>query len=178
MDAELRKLFFALPKRRPAAGAMKDPAEIFHVTDWPMHYLLAIDRHHIQNMARVLRAFNCSPLMWRVLSILADQDGHSVSELAELSVIERSNLSKLLDSMERDGLLERHAPDGDKRRTVIFISDHGRELFDQSLPAVLAYYARFLTAISPSEMTTFMAVLKKIKSNVKTFDARDIHDRP
>ena len=51
------------------------------------------------------------------------------------------------------------------------------EQLDQSLPAVLAYYARFLTAISPSEMTTFMAVLKKIKSNVKTFDARDIHDR-
>lgn len=155
---------------------MKDAAEILHVTDWPMHYLLAIDRHHVQNMARVLRPFDCSPLMWRVLSILADQDGHSVSELAELSVIERSNLSKLLDGMERDGLIERDAPDGDKRKTVVFISEQGRKLFDKSLPAVLHYYARFLTAISPSEMNIFMTVLKKIKSNVKTFDAGDPHD--
>lgn len=148
---------------------------MFHVTDWPMHYLLAIDRHHVQNMARVLQPFECSPLMWRVLSILADRDGHNVSELAELSVIERSNLSKLLDGMERDGLIERTAPDGDKRKTLVFLSDSGRELFAKSLPVVLRYYASFLTGISPSEMTVFMEVLKKIKSNVKTFDSRNVH---
>ena len=126
-------------------------------------------------MARVLQPFECSPLMWRVLSILADRDGHNVSELAELSVIERSNLSKLLDGMERDGLIERTAPDGDKRKTLVFLSDSGRELFAKSLPVVLRYYASFLTGISPSEMTVFMEVLKKIKSNVKTFDSRNVH---
>ena len=174
MTAQLRKIMFSLPKRRPTRS-IKDEAEMFHVTDWPMHYLLAIDRHHVQNMARVLQPFECSPLMWRVLSILADRDGHNVSELAELSVIERSNLSKLLDGMERDGLIERTAPDGDKRKTLVFLSDSGRELFAKSLPVVLRYYASFLTGISPSEMTVFMEVLKKIKSNVKTFDSRNVH---
>ncbi|NYE23872.1 MarR family winged helix-turn-helix transcriptional regulator [Pigmentiphaga litoralis] len=176
MTTQLRKIIFSLPKRRPTR-AVKDEAELFHVTDWPMHYLLAIDRHHVQNMARVLQPLDCSPLMWRVLSILADQDGHNVSELAELSVIERSNLSKLLDGMERDGLIARTAPDGDKRKTLIFLADSGRDLFARSLPVVLRYYASFLTGISPSEMTAFMKVLTRIKSNVKTFDPRDVHGK-
>lgn len=175
MSTQIRKIMFSLPKR-PGVRPTKGEADMFHVTDWPMHYLLAIDRHHVQNMSRVLQSYDCSPLMWRVLSILADRDGHSVSELAELSVIERSNLSKLLDSMERDGLIERTAPDGDKRKTVVFLTDEGREIFDKSLPGVLRYYAKFLTGISPSEMTVFMAVLKKIKSNARLFDTRDIEE--
>ena len=173
MAAQLRKVLFSLPRRRAAAN-VKNDADLFHVTDWPMHYLLAIDRFHVQNMARVLQPFECSPLMWRVLSILADRDGHSVTELAELSVIERSNLSKLLDQMEREGHIERDAPEGDKRKTVVFLSDSGRELFEKSLPVVLGYYARFLTGISPSEMTVFMDVLKKIKANARTFETRDL----
>lgn len=173
MSNELRKVLFSLPKLRSGRAAKGD-TEMFHVTDWPMHYLLAIDRNHVQNMSSVLQPFDCSPLMWRVLSILADRDGHSVKDLAELSVIERSNLSKMLDGMERDGLIERSAPDGDKRKTLVFLSDEGRSLFEKSLPFVLRYYASFLTGISPSEMAVLMKVLKQIKSNVQTFDARDL----
>ena len=123
---------------RKSAAPIKDAEDLFHVTDWPMHYLLAIDRFHVRNMARVLSAYHCSPLVWRVLSILADQDGHSVSELADISVIERSNLSRILDGMERGALIERSEREADKRQTHVFLSEQGRQLFVESLPVVLA----------------------------------------
>lgn len=170
----IKPLLKAVPKKSTAP--IKDAEDLFHVTDWPMHYFLAIDRFHIRNIARVLSAHRCSPLMWRVLSILADRDGHSVSELADLSVIERSNLSRILDAMERDELIERIGHETDKRQTHVFLSEQGRQLFVESLPAVLDYYARFLTGISPSEMTVLMSVLKKIKRNVASFDTRDSSD--
>ena len=162
-----------MPKRRVAASPKSD-AEIFHVTDWPMHYLLAIVRTHSQNIDTVLKSFQCSAPAWRVLSNLAEQDGHSVNDLAELSVMERSNLSKLLESMEKDGLIERRAPDDDKRKVAVFLTPPGRQLFDESLPLVLRYYAEFLSGISRSEMTVFMDVLRKIKSNIRSFDTREV----
>lgn len=165
----------SLPKRRVAAKPVIEAA-MFHATDWPMHYLLTIVRVHTQNVTRVLQPFNCNPLAWRVLSTLADRDGHSVNNLAELCAIERSNLSKLLDSMERDELIERVAPEGDRRKTLVNLADKGRDLFEKSLPAVLRSYATFLAGISPSEMNVFMDVLKKIKSNVQGFDIRDVQD--
>ncbi|QEZ46577.1 hypothetical protein D2917_20320 [Cupriavidus oxalaticus] len=76
--------------------------------------------------------------------------------------------------MERDELISRAALDGDKRKTVVLVSERGRELFEQSLLLVLRYYSDFLNGISPSEMTVFMEVLKKIKTNAQTFDSRDI----
>ena len=175
MSTQHHKLMGSLPRRRAAAKPANVAAD-FHATDWPMHYLLTIVRIHTQNVTRVLQPFNCSPLAWRVLSTLADRDGHSVNNLAELCVVERSNLSKLLDSMERDGLIERVAPEGDRRKILIYLSDKGRDLFERSLPAVLRSYATFLAGISPSEMNVFMDVLKKIKSDVQVFDIRDVQD--
>jgi DNA-binding MarR family transcriptional regulator len=160
------------PKKSKAP--VKGAEDLFRVADWPMHYLLAIDRHHVRNMSRVLAPYKCSPLVWRVLSILADRDGHSVSELAELSVIERSNLGRILEGMERDRLVERLDRETDKRQTAILLSQQGHKLFVESLPAVLQYYAHFLNGILPTETAVLMSVLKKIKRNVTTFDSNDV----
>ena len=159
---------------RKASAPAKDAEDLFHVTDWPMHYLLAIERHHVRKMSRVLAPYKCSPLVWRVLSILADRDGHSVSELAELSVIERSNLGRILEGMEREGLVERFDRETDKRQTAILLSPRGHKLFVESLPAVLRYYAHFLSGISPAETGILMNALRKIKRNVTTFDSTDV----
>ncbi|AZG10255.1 MarR family transcriptional regulator [Pigmentiphaga sp. H8] len=151
-------------------------AELFHVADWPMHYMLAIDRQHVHNMAKILKPFDCSPLMWRVVSVLSDQDGRSVAELAETTVIERSNLSRLLDAMEEDGLVTRSHGVEDKRQTMVYVTTKGRSLFERSLPAVLGYYQIFLADISPPEMTVLMKVIRTIKRNVMEFDARPDED--
>jgi DNA-binding MarR family transcriptional regulator len=177
-------LHLLVPRKSKEPGAnaeeSKEPAanaeDLFHVADWPMHYFLAIDRYHVRNMTKVLAPFDCSPLVWRLLSILAGKDGQNVSELAEVSVIERSNLSRILDSMEGQGLITRVDRVRDKRQTQIFITDAGRNLFSQSLDAVLDYYARFLTGISPAEMTVLMSLLKKIKRNVKSFQHESEED--
>lgn len=168
------KLHLLVPKKHESVEPSAD--ELFHVADWPMHYLLAIDRYHVRNMALVLSAYGCSPLTWRVLSILADRDGHTIQELAEVSVIERSNLSRIVDSMEKDGLLTRGGHPEDKRQTQVFITNKGRGLFSRSLPDVLKYYAIFLTGISPAEMTVLMSVLKKIKRNVRSYETSDVDE--
>src|SRR6201996_3077774 len=72
------------------------------VTDHPMHYFAAIVRQNQLNLAHVLRPFELSVPQWRVLSALAARDGHTVGQIAEFAVLDRSGLGRLLEQMEAD----------------------------------------------------------------------------
>ena len=151
-------------RRRDYPG--RAAAAKFHVGDWPMHALLAIVRCHVRNMGIVLTPFECSPLTWRVLSIVCERDRCSIGRLADISVIERSNLSRIVDTMERDGLVSKVGQPRDKRETRVSVTPKGRALFAHSLGAVLDYYAHFLAGVSDEERGVFMNVLSKIERNV------------
>jgi DNA-binding MarR family transcriptional regulator len=117
-------------------------------------------------MSVVLAPFDCQPPAWRLLSILHEEDGRSISYLAEVGVVERSNLGRLIDDLEQKGLVTRDRHSVDKRQTLVFLSSAGRSLFRRSLPSVLEYYSRLLADISQSELETLMSLLARIKNNV------------
>src|SRR5688500_18990896 len=115
------------------AEAAGEPAAPFRIGDWPMHSLLAIVRCHVRNMGMVLLPFDCGALVWRVLSIVCERERCSIGQLAEISVIERSNLSRIIDGMERDGLVAKVDHLRDKRQTRVAVTAKGRALFNRSL---------------------------------------------
>ena len=64
---------------------------------------------------------------WRVLMVLAHQDGLTMSELAHRVLTKQPTLTKAVDRMERAGLVQRRTPDQDRRRTLVLLTERGRE---------------------------------------------------
>lgn len=64
---------------------------------------------------------------WRVLGILAHQDGLAMSELAQRVLTKQPTLTKAIDRMERSGLVQRRTPDQDRRRTLVLLTEQGRQ---------------------------------------------------
>ena len=151
-------------------SAKRNPFDIgpdeFHVSSWPMHYIYAIASIHVKNMEMILSDFGCPALHWRVLSILNEEDAKTVGYLAQISVIQRSNLSYILENMERAGLIEREDMSGDRRKTLVHITNKGRRLFAETLPAILGYYRKFLDGLSDDQIEEFIRVLQRIKRNI------------
>ena len=71
-----------------------------------------------------------------MLLFLADSpDGRMrMSELADSVLLSRSGLTRLVDRLERDGLLEREPCEEDARGYFAAITDRGRALFDRGPP--------------------------------------------
>lgn len=63
---------------------------------------------------------------WRVLAVLADQDGIAMTELAELVLFKQPTLTKAVDRMERAQLVQRRTPTEDRRRTHVYLTERGR----------------------------------------------------
>lgn len=65
-----------------------------------------------------------------LLQPLADSDGARVRELAEQAGIAASTATRILDALERRGIVERRPSSGDRRGVSITLTSAGRRMFE------------------------------------------------
>jgi len=165
-----RQLSRSAALRRPArrTGAAAGPAgSAYRIGDYPMHYIAAIQRQNQLNLGQALRAVDVSVPMWRALGALYDQDGQTIGQIAEMTVLDRSSLGRLLEEMAAEGLVERESPPGDRRAVLIRLSAAGRRRFEAAQPIVLNHYRRLLHGISEPEYRALMSLLRRLKANTR-----------
>jgi len=109
--------------------------------------------------------------MWRVLAALHHRDGQFVGELARMTTIEVSTLSRMLGAMQRRGLVERRRPalqavGSDARTVAIHLTDAGRALTEQLIPEALRYEATALTGFTEDEARMLKSMLGRLFENM------------
>lgn len=95
----------------------------------------------LRRLSRDLEQAELPPLPWYdVLAALSEAEGQRLRqvELAERVTISVSGLSRLLDRIARDGLVERTSCDSDRRSFFIQLTDEGAEMLSRMWPV----YAR------------------------------------
>jgi DNA-binding MarR family transcriptional regulator len=86
-----------------------------------------------------------------------------MSELADGVLLSRSGLTRLVDRMERDGLLRREPCEEDARGFYAAITDDGRELFRRARSTHLdGVRDRFLTHFAPDELRTLAGLWERV----------------
>ncbi len=91
---------------------------------------------------------------YEVLMYIADADGEQMrmSELASSILLSRSGLTRLVDRLERDGLLRRASCSSDARGAFACLTPKGRETLDAARATHLAgVRAMFLSHFTPAE---------------------------
>ena len=73
---------------------------------------------------------------WRVLELLADGDGHSMSEVAAHVMVPAPTLTKIVDRLVESALVFRRPDVRDRRRILVYLSARGRELHRRLAPEV------------------------------------------
>jgi DNA-binding MarR family transcriptional regulator len=104
-----------------------------------------------------LKTWKLSVPEYRVLLCLAGADGLGVGDLAAMAIMAQPRMTKVLDRMERQGLLGRHPDKSDRRRVFIHLTASGRARAAPVLRAAKAHEARLLAPFSAEER----AVIKR-----------------
>jgi DNA-binding MarR family transcriptional regulator len=115
--------------------------------------------------AELMREHRLPLSSYEVLLYLADSpEGRlRMSELADSVLLSRSGLTRLVDRLERDGLLRRRRCDEDQRGWFAEITDEGRELFERARVTHLqGVRRRFLSRLSRDEQRALAALWEKV----------------
>ncbi|MEU6698639.1 MarR family winged helix-turn-helix transcriptional regulator [Pseudonocardia sp. NPDC046786] len=84
---------------------------------------------------------------WRTLDLLADGEGHPMSELAGSLVVPGPTLTKIMDKLVDATLVYRLVDDRDRRRVLAFLSEEGRSLHTAIEPRVAAVEAEAVAGL-------------------------------
>jgi DNA-binding MarR family transcriptional regulator len=102
---------------------------------------------------------------YEVLMYLADSRAGKLrmGELAERLLLSRSGITRLVDRLERQGLVERQPCEDDGRGYYAVLTDAGREKLGVARPHHLAGVRRhFIEPLDPSELDALARVWKRL----------------
>jgi DNA-binding MarR family transcriptional regulator len=108
--------------------------------------LTRAERLVARRVKAVLDELGYSPDAWRVLSLLSDGAGHTMTELAELAFLPPATLTKLVDHLVDDNLVYRRIDPIDRRRIRAYLTARGRAAHDRIDGAVRASWTDLGTA--------------------------------
>lgn len=102
-----------------------------------------------------------------ILYHLGAQPGLSVSQLSTLVFCDKSNITRLVRSMEDEGLVCRHPHESDGRALRLYLTDEGARRRTAALDAhEQLNEERFGHALDPQERGEIVAFLTKLKRSL------------
>jgi MarR family transcriptional regulator, organic hydroperoxide resistance regulator len=123
-----------------------------------LSYLLARASHTVAGGFHArLKTWKLTVPEYRVLFCLAGCDGLGVGDLAAMAIMAQPRMTKVLDRMERQGLVGRHPDGSDRRRVLIHLTAAGRSRAAPVLRAAKTHEARLLAPFTAEER----AVIKR-----------------
>jgi DNA-binding MarR family transcriptional regulator len=113
------KLGTASAPSSPCADVAVGAPEIFRA-------VTELARRLRQFESRTLRESGLTPPQYFVLSLLSTSDGRPIGELAGISSCTRATMTGIADTLERKVLVRRRPNPGDRRSTLVWLTEQGR----------------------------------------------------
>lgn len=105
---------------------------------------------------------------WRVLALLARDEGLLSSELAERAQLDRARTSKAITSLVAKKLLHREARPGDRRQAALALTQNGRALYEALFPLVLQINRDLLACLAGVDVARLDAALDALQQRAET----------
>ncbi|MBN1806427.1 MAG: MarR family transcriptional regulator [Sedimentisphaerales bacterium] len=117
-----------------------------------------------------LRPFGLTDVQFNLMMLLkyqSDQEeGLSQAQLSNMMLVNRANITTLIDRMEKTGLVVRtHAP-SDRRTNIVKLTDRGRRLLGEIEPLYTKEVKRVMAVLKQDEQKTVIEMLEKIRGNI------------
>ena len=106
-----------------------------------------------------LRCFGVSLPQFDVIAHVGAAEGLTQQELADSLLVTKGNVTQLLDRLEQCGLIERRQ---DGRAKRIWLTERGRALFDEVVPAHESRIAAQFDALTADEQRGLARLLGKV----------------
>lgn len=99
---------------------------------------------------------------------LAGDRGLTQSELGQLMLVSRANITGLVERLERDGLVSRTSDPEDKRALRVQITARGQKLMEAFLPVHNDFVHKAMSSLSDGEKETLTVLLAKMKKGFES----------
>lgn len=130
-----------------------------------LHLLIALSRttKKIHNRsASIFFTRGLTTAQFGVLDALYHKGSLSINQITQLILSTGGNMTVVINNMEKHGWITRCAHPGDKRCTVVSITEDGKRLFEAIFPEHLQDLEFCFSVLTEEEKETLMSLLRKV----------------
>ena len=125
-----------------------------------------VRRRFVERFEERAREFSLTLPQCRVLATLFRNEGASQAKLAQLADVEPMTMVRILDHMEKEGLLERRVDPQDRRARCLYLTNSAKPLLDRIWRLADLTSSEAFAGIGAGERAAFFAVLERIQANL------------
>lgn len=118
------------------------------------------------------KTLGLTDVQFNVLMLLHYQaennEGLSQAQLGEMMLVNRANITTLIDRMEKANLVIRTSVSNDRRTNIIKLTANGKKLFAKAEPLYAQQVKGMMTGFNQAEQKNLIAVLERARVNAKT----------
>ena len=116
------------------------------------------------------RQHDLTDVQFNVLSLLKHQSGESGGltqvELSKMMLVNRANITTLIDRMEKAGLVVRKPVPDDRRYNVIELTPHGLEMYHKVSGVYKKKIGDIMHVLNDDELESLKVILEKLRINL------------
>ncbi|WP_071672690.1 homoprotocatechuate degradation operon regulator HpaR [Nioella nitratireducens] len=99
---------------------------------------------------------------WRVLRVLDEEGPMEQTALAARACLLLSSLTRILKTMEAEDLLSRRVDSADRRKSIVSVTDRGRDLIHRHSPESAAIMQRLEGRFGADRMEQLLDLLEEL----------------
>ncbi|MCP4259174.1 MAG: MarR family transcriptional regulator [Planctomycetes bacterium] len=117
-----------------------------------------------------LRPFGLTDVQFNLMMLLKYQsnqnEGLSQAQLSSMMLVNRANITSLIDRMEKVDLVIRTPAPSDRRSNIVKLTSRGQELLGEIEPLYTQEVKRIMAVLKQDEQKTVIEMLEKIRGNI------------
>jgi len=153
--------------RRADAKLLADPAYTrFLLDDSPFYLIARTSGRYNLDMQRIMKSVDMDVPSWRALMILRERNPSSVSEIAERTVIQLSTVTRVVQRLQRQGLVKLSSRKSDARKTDVTLTPRGEQSVEQVRRCASRIYQLAFHDFSAREIEALNTLLRRVYANL------------
>jgi DNA-binding MarR family transcriptional regulator len=116
--------------------------------------------------------YGLTDVQFNLLTLLYLQSGKegglSQAKISDMMLVNRANITSLVDRMEKAGLVARNAHKKDRRFNIVKLTTKGRTLFEKVEPVYIRQIKKVMSPLSERELNSLMRLTEKIRETLRT----------
>lgn len=130
-------------------------------------YLMRVYDKLQHRSSQHLAQYDLTPAQFDVLAQLNLADRISQQALAERLLVTKGNVCGLIDRMSSRGLVERQSDPRDARVNLLCLTDKGRALAEEVVPAHETFMHEQMDTLNPEEQRTLQGLLRQLDLSLR-----------
>lgn len=128
----------------------------------PGHLIRRLQQAAVALFMEATRAQDLTPVQFAALAAVQREPGMDQRSLARRIGFDTSTTGGVIDRLEGRGLMTRSASATDRRVRLLHLTDAGRDLLEQAVPAMLGAQERILQPLPESQRANFVSMLRTL----------------